>query len=79
MRSSIMVLFALVAAVVALPAPDSTPTNGEVVSTCDDTTDLGVLTCLGTGFTTCTHRGNIFRDCGAGTTCQPNGDSIQCL
>lgn len=79
MRSSIMFVFGLIAAVVALPASDSTPKNGEVVSTCDDTTDLGAKSCLGTGFITCTHRGNIFRDCAAGTACQADADSINCL
>jgi hypothetical protein len=49
--------------------------NGEKVGDCDDQTQLGQLQCFGTeGFTTCTHRGLLFRPCGTGTICQ--GDNI---
>jgi hypothetical protein len=79
MHSILVVLISLVAAVSALP--QNTPQNGEVVSTCDGTTDLGFKSCDGTGFITCTHRGNIFRPCAPGTSCivDPEDDnSIIC-
>ena len=73
MRAFILVLVGLVASVSAAPA-----VNGEVVSTCNDKTDLGVISCSGTGFITCTHRGNVFKPCAVGTACAPEGDSIVC-
>lgn len=84
MRSSLLVLVTLIATVSALPALTTTPINpaevanpqnGDVVSECDDTTQLGNKSCLGTGFITCTHRGNIFRPCGAGTQCTSLGEN----
>ena len=64
---------------IALAAPANAPLNGEIVSACNDKTDLGQLNCLGDGFTTCTHRGNIFRPCAAGTKCTIQGGQLLCL
>ena len=73
MRAFILVLVGLAASVSAAPQK-----NGDVVSTCNDKTDLGVISCSGTGFITCTHRGNVFKPCAPGTACTPQGDSIVC-
>ena len=76
---SVLIVLSLVAAVMAIPAA---PQNGQVLSKCDDVNNLGDKSCVGTGFITCTHRGNIFRPCGAGTACQVDpGDaqSILCI
>jgi hypothetical protein len=54
------------------------PVNGQVVSACDDKTELGQLSCLGTGFITCTHRGNIFRPCAPGTSCRETNGAVLC-
>jgi hypothetical protein len=86
MRSSIIVLFAFVGVGLALPNPLSCPingpvngfVNGEIVGTCDDKTELGLLSCNGTGFITCTHRGNIFRLCGPGTSCTEISGQVVC-
>ena len=73
MRAFILVLVGLAASVSAAPL-----SNGEVAGPCDDKTDLGVLTCSGTGFLTCTHRGNVFKPCAPGTACSQQGNSIIC-
>jgi len=73
-HSSKMRFFVIVASLltVAFAVPIE---NGAVVGECDATTQLGQLQCDGTeGFTTCTHRGLLFRPCGPGTICQ--GDNI---
>jgi hypothetical protein len=84
MRCSIVIFLAFVASVSALPALTTTPINpaevtdpqnGDIVSECNDSTQLGDKSCLGTGFITCTHRGNIFRPCGAGTHCVSLGEN----
>jgi len=73
MRFLVIMAF-IAAAAVAAPSPQK---NGDIVSTCDDKTQLGQQSCFGTtGFITCTHRGNIFRPCAPGTTCGSKGICI---
>jgi hypothetical protein len=64
---------------VSVAAPAKGPVNGDIVSKCNDKKDLGQLKCLGDGFTTCTHRGNLFRPCEAGTKCTIKGKQLLCL
>ena len=96
MRAVIVALVTLFAsAISAMPRPAgdaaqncvitaedvNNPKNGQVVSCCDDKTDLGLMACFadGLGFTDCTHRGNIFRPCGTGTSCTDDGDKVNCI
>lgn len=71
----LFLLAAGILATVVTAAPASTPKNGQVVSKCDPNTELGKIQCFGEdGFITCTRRGNIFRPCGGGLSCE--GDNI---
>jgi len=72
----ILALMLTVSSAVTLPRAAQ---NGQVVGKCNDKTELGSLACSGKGFTTCTHRGLIFRDCDPGTACTASGShSILC-
>jgi hypothetical protein len=49
--------------------------SGVCVATC---TVEGAMRCQGTGFVTCDHGVEVFRDCAPGTVCRPFQGSILC-
>jgi hypothetical protein len=81
MRSFFATLVAFLTVVAAAPTAelvgrDDLPCTPQ--GTCTNST-IGLLECCGTGFIDCTHRGFLFRDCGAGTQCiQPATGGLFC-